>query len=91
LRPQLVALLGKDAGGLSASTIGSLKDAWSDEHLRWSRRDLTAKRYVYFWADGIPNLHVKDGGGGVERNGVSLTARASPRPSRSLVFRNREN
>jgi putative transposase len=49
----LVALLGKDAGGLSASTIGRLKDAWSDEHLRWSRRDLTAKRYVYFWADGI--------------------------------------
>jgi putative transposase len=49
----LVALLGKDAGGLSASTIGRLKDAWSDEHLRWSRRDLSAKRYVYFWADGI--------------------------------------
>jgi putative transposase len=49
----LVALLGKDAGGLSASTVGRLKDAWSDEHLRWSRRDLSAKRYVYFWADGI--------------------------------------
>ena len=49
----LVALLGKDAGGVSASTIGRLKDAWSDEHLRWSRRDLSAKRYVYFWADGI--------------------------------------
>jgi putative transposase len=41
----LVALLGKDAGGLSASTIERLKDAWSDEHLRWSRRDLSAKRY----------------------------------------------
>jgi putative transposase len=49
----LVALLGKDAGGLSASTIGRLKDAWSEEHARWSRRDLSAKRYVYFWADGI--------------------------------------
>jgi putative transposase len=49
----LVALLGKDAGGLSASTIGRLKEAWSDEHLHWSRRDLSAKRYVYFWADGI--------------------------------------
>jgi transposase-like protein len=49
----LVALLGKDAGGLSASTIGRLKDAWSDEYLRWSKRDLSAKRYVYFWADGI--------------------------------------
>jgi putative transposase len=49
----LVALLGKDAGGLSASTIGRLKEAWSDEHVRWSKRDLSAKRYVYFWADGI--------------------------------------
>jgi putative transposase len=49
----LAALLGKDAGGLSASTIGRLKDAWSDEHARWSRRDLSAKRYVYFWVDGI--------------------------------------
>jgi putative transposase len=35
----LTALLGKDAGGLSASTVGRLKDAWSDEHLRWSKRD----------------------------------------------------
>ena len=49
----LVALLGKDAGGLSASTIGRLKEAWSDEHARWSRRDLSSKRYVYFWVDGI--------------------------------------
>ncbi len=49
----LAALLGKDAGGLSASTIGRLKDAWSDEHMRWSKRDLSTKRYVYFWADGI--------------------------------------
>jgi putative transposase len=49
----LVALLGKDAGGLSASTIGRLKEAWSEEHRRWSKRDLSAKRYVYFWVDGI--------------------------------------
>jgi putative transposase len=49
----LIALLGKDAGGLSASTVGRLKVAWSEEHARWSKRDLSAKRYVYFWADGI--------------------------------------
>jgi putative transposase len=49
----LVALLGKDAGGLSASTIARLKEAWSGEHARWSKRDLSAKRYVYFWVDGI--------------------------------------
>jgi hypothetical protein len=49
----LVASLGKDAGGLSASTIGRLKEAWSEEHTRWSKCDLSAKRYVYFWVDGI--------------------------------------
>jgi len=49
----LLALLGKDAGGLSASTIGRLKEVWSEEHTRWSKRDLSAKRYVYFWVDGI--------------------------------------
>ena len=49
----LVALFGKDAGGLSASTVARLKDAWSEEHARWSKRDLSAKRYVYFWVDGI--------------------------------------
>jgi putative transposase len=49
----LAALLGKDAGGLSASTIARLKDAWADEHRRWRDRDLSAKRYVYFWVDGI--------------------------------------
>ena len=49
----LIALLGRDAGGLSASTIGRLKEAWSGEHARWSKRDLSTKRYIYFWVDGI--------------------------------------
>src|SRR5262249_50852863 len=48
-----IALLGRDASGLSASTIGRLKEAWSEEHARWSKRDLSAKRYIYFWVDGI--------------------------------------
>ena len=49
----LAALVGKDAPGLSASTIARLKEAWTEEHARWQKRDLSAKRYVYFWADGI--------------------------------------
>jgi len=49
----LTALLGKDAPGLSASTIARLKEVWVDEHKRWNERDLSAKRYVYVWADGI--------------------------------------
>src|SRR4051794_15270947 len=34
----LSALLGPDAGGLSASSIARLREAWSDEHARWSKR-----------------------------------------------------
>jgi transposase-like protein len=49
----LAALLGKDASGLSASAIGRLKDGWQDDHTAWAKRDLSAKRYVYIWADGI--------------------------------------
>jgi putative transposase len=49
----LAALVGKDAPGLSASTIARLKEAWTEEHVQWRRRDLSAKRYVYFWVDGI--------------------------------------
>ena len=49
----LAALLGKDAPGLSASTIARLKEVWIDEHEHWRKRDLSAKHYVYVWADGI--------------------------------------
>ena len=49
----LAALLGKDAAGLSPSAIGRLKDGWQDDHASWQKRDLSAKRYVYIWADGI--------------------------------------
>ena len=51
--PALAALLGKDAPGLSATTIARLKEVWTDEHKRWSERDLSAKSYVYVWADGV--------------------------------------
>jgi transposase-like protein len=49
----LQALLGKDAGGLSAATVARLKEAWSEEAAGWARRDLSTKRYLYFWVDGI--------------------------------------
>jgi transposase-like protein len=38
---------------LSATTIARLKDVWVDEHKQWSERDLSAKSYVYVWADGV--------------------------------------
>ena len=49
----LAALLGPDAGGLSASTVARLTEVWADEHAHWLKRDLSARHDVYFWADGI--------------------------------------
>lgn len=49
----LAALLGPDAPGLTASTITRLKGVWWDEYEAWQKRDLSARRYVYFWADGV--------------------------------------
>src|SRR3954467_13064834 len=49
----LVALLGPDAPGLSATTVRRLTEAWQEEHARWQKRALSARRYVYLWADGV--------------------------------------
>jgi putative transposase len=49
----LAALLGRDAPNLSPSVIARLRDEWQAEHARWQRRDLSARHYVYVWADGV--------------------------------------
>ena len=49
----LTALLGEQAKGLSAGTVSRLKQAWEQDYQGWCRRDLTRRRYVYVWADGI--------------------------------------
>ncbi len=49
----LAALVGDQAKGLSANTVSRLKGRWQDEHKAWQRRDLSQKRYVYWWADGV--------------------------------------
>jgi putative transposase len=49
----LTALLGPEAPGLSPATVRRLTEAWQEEHARWQRRDLSARRYVYLWADGV--------------------------------------
>lgn len=57
----LCALLGKNARGLSANTISRLKSQWLNEHSQWQHQDLSQKRYVYFWADGIySNVRMDD-------------------------------
>ncbi len=49
----LAALLGREAPNLSPSVIGRLKEDWQADYERWQRRDLSARRYVYIWADGV--------------------------------------
>ncbi len=49
----LAALLGKGAPNLSPSVIARLKGDWQADHERWQRRDLSARRYVHIWADGV--------------------------------------
>nr|WP_257806728.1 IS256 family transposase [Burkholderia glumae] len=49
----LSELLGEQAKGLSASVVSRLKAAWSEEYEKWNKRDLSASRWVYWWADGI--------------------------------------
>ncbi|MGO8609808.1 transposase, partial [Rhizobium johnstonii] len=47
----LSALLGKDAPNLSPSVISRLTAEWGIEYDRWQKRDLSARHYVYVWAD----------------------------------------
>lgn len=49
----LFALVGKNAPGLSAATVSRLKAIWQQDYEQWRQQDLSGKRYVYFWADGV--------------------------------------
>ena len=49
----LTALLGTDAPNLSPGVIPRLTAGWQEDYDRWQRRDLSARRYVYIWADGV--------------------------------------
>ena len=57
----LAAILGENASGLSATNIVRLKAGWEAEYQAWRQRDLSQKRYVYWWADGIYfNVRLED-------------------------------
>lgn len=57
----LQSILGEHASGLSATSVVRLKKHWEEDFEEWSTRDLSGKRYVYFWADGIyPRVRLKD-------------------------------
>jgi len=52
-RPALEQLLGEDAAGLSASTIGRLCKEWEAEHARFRTRSLRFHKYAYLFVDGV--------------------------------------
>ena len=53
MQPALESLLGKEAKGLSANSVSRLKQQWEAEYEQWRKRDLSKRRYVYVWADGV--------------------------------------
>ena len=51
--PALRELLGKDASGLSASSITRLTKGWEADYRAFRRRRLEFGRYCYLWVDGV--------------------------------------
>ena len=49
----LAGIFGENVSNLSASTVTRLKSVWEQEYAQWSKQDLSGKRYVYVWVDGI--------------------------------------
>jgi hypothetical protein len=70
----LAALLGKDAPNLSPAAIARLTAEWQAEYDAWQKRDLSARRYVYVWADGSYKLDQSQLPKGSDRPWVSRSA-----------------
>jgi putative transposase len=49
----LGALMGTDAPNLSLSVIARRRREWEANYAGWQKRDLSTRRYVYVWADGV--------------------------------------
>jgi putative transposase len=63
MREALAVLVGEDARGLSPNVIGRLKMQWASEYAEWMKRDLSERRYIYWWAEGIhTNVREQDDG-----------------------------
>ena len=49
----LQPLLGSNAKNVSPAVISKLKANWEQDYIKWNKRDLSNKEYVYWWVDGI--------------------------------------
>lgn len=80
----LRALVGEQAQGLSPNVIVRLKERWSQEYETWMRQDLSDKRYVYLWADGIHvNVRLEDDAG--KRQCLLVLMGATPQGEKELI------
>ena len=48
----LTQLVGKPVS-FSPCSLNRLKEGWEQEYQKWSSQDLSGKKYVYWWVDGI--------------------------------------
>ncbi len=77
----LQALLGKDAPGLSATTITRLIGTWQKDYEVWNTRSLEGKRYVYLWADGVHfNIRLEE-----DRQCILVLMGATPEGKKELI------
>ena len=58
-RDALCGLLGEDAGGLSSSSIATLKKSWRQDLVDWQKQSIQDE-FVYIWADGV-NIKIRLG------------------------------
>lgn len=57
----LEALVGNSGRGFSQPVVSRLKKNWKSEYAAWKKKDLSKKRYVYIWVDGIhANVRMDD-------------------------------
>ena len=49
----LGALVGKEAKGLSSSTVSRLKQEWAEQYQTWRKSNLSHDKWAYIWVDGI--------------------------------------
>lgn len=57
----LQSLTGSPVDGVSANTVVRLKESWTKDFEAWNARNLSGKKYVYIWADGIHvNVRLED-------------------------------
>lgn len=48
----ITKILGTEAS-VSPSTVVRLKQVWNTEYSHWKEEDLSFKKYIYWWADGV--------------------------------------